>query len=247
MKVSSAARWAWAKTRGMMASETPAATPAARPYLRPASERDQPDQQSRRSARAPPGPSGYRGRPGRGCPRGPSRTARPGSRRSPGATGPAGDARRCRGRRASIDGPVEEPQAPGPERGHIGPAGPDVERLVDRDPGIAERQEDGQGRGHAQDPGHPPDARPSMLRCLVHPDPRNWRSIHRPPSGPSRPGIRTDYGSTARRFARASCPERCGARKWVGLKVRRARLGSRNQGILLDPEKAAGEIRGGKG
>ena len=169
-KVSRAARWAWAKTRGMARSAQPAASPAATPHRRPLREATSADQEPRRPAPGPAGPRGRRARSGRPLAAGP-RTARPASRRCPAASVPAAGARRCRGRPGRRR-PRSKNRQPAAAQGRdVGAARPDVQRLVDGQSRVAQGQQDRQSGGQPTSrPGRRrrPGSRP--LAGIVFPD-----------------------------------------------------------------------------
>ena len=143
MKVSSAPRWACAKTRGMTTRAKPA-DHAGRPTIPPARrEHDQADQDREGRGRGQPRRDDVepdrvgaaqqedleRLAQGRGEPQQPAPQR--------GMLGVVGEDR-------VDDLPVEEPPPLARQGRDVGPAGPHVERLVDRDAGAAQREDDGQ-------------------------------------------------------------------------------------------------------
>ena len=58
---------------------------------------------------------------------------------------------------------VEKSKSLGSQGRDVSPAGADIQGFVDRQAGIAERQEDRQGRGQAQSEGDPPGCPPVLM------------------------------------------------------------------------------------
>ena len=180
----------------MMASETPAATPATRPYLRPASSVINPTR--RPNVRAGASRS----------PRSDVKVDRVATAQDVDLEGLAqgrGDSQEPPAERwvlgvvakhAVHDGPVEEPEAPEPDRGHIGSPRPHVQGLVYRDPGIGNRHEDREERDSAQDQGQsgPRSTIPRLDVSSIPASMESRTSLIRPEDdGPAR-SARSDYG-----------------------------------------------------
>ena len=149
--VSSAARWAWAKTRGIASSDQPAAEPGGDGPSGGPIRRSPARPGPRTPARGPAGPRGHNSPVG-SAPSSRISNGSPSVEAIPSSQRPSGGCSALSRKTRSTTARSKNRQPWARKVAHVRPARPHVERLVDRQPRVAQRQHHRQAGRQAHEP-----------------------------------------------------------------------------------------------